>query len=98
MVMVLVMMGLLRIDHTLNISKLLHVARYGDSSLLIKPILLFRFLQQLHEERVIEICNRDYESLLLLPLADVDRQTPFRNISHLLLPMLMVWKVKVEVE
>lgn len=87
----IVILGLFPINHALDVPKLLHMARDGDGPFLIKPIFFLSFLQELHEQWVIEIYHRHHKSLLLLTLAHLDSQTPFWHISHLLLfPMLVL--------
>ena len=89
--MVVVMKGLFPINHSLNVSKLLNMARDCDCPLLIKTILLLRLLQELHEEWVIEVQHRHHKSLLLLSLPNLYCQTPLWHISdHLFLPMIMM--------
>ena len=88
-VMLVVGMVLLFIDHALNIAELLDVARDGDGAFLIKSILFLSFLQQLHEERVVDIDHWDHKPLLLFPLTYQDCQTPFWNIFRVLLFMVM---------
>lgn len=86
----MVMKGVFPINHALNVPKLLNMARNCDCALLIKSILLFGLLQQLHEQWMIEIYHWHHNSLLLLSLAHLNRQTPLWNISyHLFLPMMM---------
>jgi len=88
--MMMVMEGLLPINHTLDVPKLLHMARDGDGSFLIKPVLFFSLLQELHEQWVVEVYHRHHKSLLLFTLAHLDCQTPFWHISYLLLLMLLL--------
>lgn len=88
--MMVMMEGLFPVNHALDVPKLLHVARDGDSPLLIKPVLLLRLLEELHEQWVIEVYDRHHKSLLLLTLAHLDCQTPFWHISDLLLLSLAV--------
>lgn len=89
--MVVMVERLFPINHALNVPELLHMARDGDGPLLIKPILFLGFLQQLHEQRVVEVYHRHHKSLLFLTLPDVNCQTPFWHVSdYLLLPSMMV--------
>lgn len=100
-VVILVMMvkRVFSVDHALDVSKLLDMAGNGDCPLLLKPVFLFGFLQQLHEERVIEVYHWDYESLLLLALPHLDGQTPLWNIPVLLFPMVVkVREMQMEVQ
>ncbi|KAJ6873083.1 hypothetical protein NC651_032054 [Populus alba x Populus x berolinensis] len=46
--------------------------------------------------RVIEVYDRHYKSLLLLSLTHLDCQTPFRNISRLLLVMVKMRQYKTK--
>lgn len=81
------------VNHALDVPKLLHVARDGNSSLLIKAKLLLSLLEQLHEERVIYVYHRHHKPLLFLTLANLDRQTPFWDVRshHLpLRPLIMI--------
>lgn len=84
------MEGFFPINHALYVPKVLHMTRDGYSAFLIEPVFFFSFLQQLHEQRVVEVHHRNYKSLLLLSLAHLDRQTPFGYISGLLLVVPMV--------
>lgn len=94
---VAMVVGLLLVNHALHIAKLLHMAWDGDGSFLLKPILLFCLLQQLHEERMIEVNDRDDEPLLLLPLSHQHCKTALRDVPPLLLAAPMVNK-HVEIE
>lgn len=79
------------INHVLDGSKLLHMTRDGDCTLLFKTIFFFSLLQQLHEEWMIEIDNRNHKSLLFFTLSYFYSQTALWHISYLwLLPMLMI--------
>lgn len=92
-VVVVVVERFFPVNHALDVPKLLHVARDGDSSLLIKAILLLSLLEQLHEERVIYVYHRHHKPLLFLTLAHLDRQTPFWDVRshHLpLRPLIMI--------
>lgn len=96
-VMVLRVNRVFSVDHALNVSELLDMTGNGDCPLLLKPIFLFGFLKQLHEERVIEVYYWDYESLLLFSLPYLDSQTPLWNIPVLLFPM-KVREMQMEVQ
>lgn len=90
-----VMEGLFPINHALDVPKLLHMARYGYGSLLIKPVFFLCLLQELQEQWVVEVYHRHHKSLLLLTLAHLDCQTSLRHISDiLLLSMVMVMKMR----
>lgn len=89
--MVVVMVVVFLINHVLDGSKLLHMTRDGDCTLLFKTIFFFSLLQQLHEEWMIEIDNRNHKSLLFFTLSYFYSQTALWHISYLLLlPMLMI--------
>ena len=101
-VVVMVMLMLFFVDHASNIAKVLDVARDGDGSLLIESVLFLSFLQELHEERVVDIDHWDHKPLLLLPLTYQDCQTPLRNIFQVLVFMVVeavkVRYMKVEIK
>ena len=84
-VAVVVVVGLLLVNHALDIAKLLHMAWDGYGSFLLKPILLFCLLQQLHEQRMIDVNDGDDKPLLLLPLTHQNCKTPLWDVPHLLL-------------
>lgn len=90
MVVVMVMMVVedcwrLFINHALNGAELLHLARDGDGAVVIESVLLLRFLQEVHEERVVDVDDRDHKPLtLLLTLTDQDRQTTLGDVFQLL--------------
>lgn len=95
--MVVAVDGPLPVNHALNVPELLHMARDGDGALLIEPVLLLGFLQELNEERVVEVKHRHHEPLLLFSHAHLDGQTPLRNVSaiHLLVLVVAVMMMKV---
>lgn len=95
---VMVILGVLLLDHALNIAKLLDMTRNGDRSLLVKSILFLSFFQQVHEEWMIYINHRNHKPLLLLALPYHDGKTPFRDIFHLSPPIMVVVVVVEEVE
>lgn len=97
MVVVVEMWWILLINDALDGAELLHVARDCDGALVIKSVLFLRLLQELHEERMVDVDDRDDKPLtLLLPLTDQDRQTPLGDVFQLLLRLLlMVVKMKV---
>lgn len=101
MMMMMIMMVTIFIDHPLNITKLLDMARNGNRSFLIEPVLILGYLQQLHKQRVVNINHRNHEPLLLFTLTYHDSQTPFRDIFQVLLLMMMeamkVWYMKVKI-
>ncbi|KAJ6373527.1 hypothetical protein OIU78_029250 [Salix suchowensis] len=104
-VVVVVILGVLLLDHALNIAKLLHMTRNGDRSLLVKSILFLSFFQQVHEEWMIYINHRNHKPLLLLALPYHDGKTPFRDIFHLSPPIMVVvveevevWQVNMEIQ
>ena len=84
------MLMLLLMNQVLNGTKIVDGAGNGDESLMLKPIFLFRFMQQVNKERVIEIHERNHKSLLLASLAHQNSQTPFRGVFGLLLIMVMM--------
>lgn len=71
------------------------MARDGYRPLLIKSVLFLGFLQQLHEEWMVDVDHRDNEPLLLLPLPHQDRQTPLGDVFQFLLLVLVVVKMKM---
>lgn len=91
--MVMVMMTIF-VDHPLNITKLLDMARNGNRSFLIEPILILGYLQQLHKQWVVNINHWNHEPLLLFALTNHDSQTPFRDIFQVLLMMMEAMKVR----
>lgn len=65
-------------DATYDSAKGVHVARNRNGSFLLEAILVFGFFQQLHEERMVEPCNRNYKSLLFTTcFTNFHSQTPF---------------------
>lgn len=106
MVMMMMMMAVERslpIDHALNGAKLLHVARNSDRTFVIESVLFLGLLQQLHEERVVDVDHWNHKPLLILLLANHHRHTPFRDVFQLLAVLVVVvmekvGEVEVEVE
>ena len=101
-VVVVKMWWILLINDALDGAELLHLARDGDGAFVIKTVLFLRFLQELHEERMVDVDDRDDKPLtLLLPLTDQDRQTTLGDVFQLLLLLprllLMMMMVKVKV-
>ncbi|PON71994.1 hypothetical protein PanWU01x14_068360 [Parasponia andersonii] len=104
-IMLMLVKRSLLINDSLNGSELIHVARNGDRALLIESVLFLGFLEKLHEERVVDVDNRNNEPLsLFLSLSNHHGQTPLWDIFHdhffVLLMMMMemnVRNVKVEV-
>lgn len=94
-VVVVVVVRLVLVNHALNLAELLHVARDGNGAFLIKPIFFLSLLQQLHEEWMVDVYNRDNNPLLLLPLTHHNSQATLRNISHHHHILLMMVEVKV---
>lgn len=88
--MVVVVERLFPINQTSNIPEFLDMTRDGDCSLLIKPVFFLRLLQQLHEQRVIEVHHRHHEPLFLFSLTHLHCHTPFWHAGLLLLPLAMV--------
>lgn len=88
-------MPLLSIDHAPDGAELLHVARNCDGTLLIKSKLFLSLLQQLHEERMVDVDHRYNEPFLLLTLTHQDCQTTLWDVFQFLLLMLLVVVVKV---
>lgn len=94
-VVVMVMNGILFVNHALNGTKLLHVARNGNGALLVESIFFLGSLQEVHEEWVVDVDHRDHKPLLLLSLSHHDRQTPLWDVFQFLLLMIVAMKVKV---
>lgn len=94
--MMVVVVMVVFIDHPLNIAKLLDMARDGDGAFMIETILFLRFLQELHEQGVGDIDERDHKPLLLLALTHQDRQAPLWDIFEVLV-LMMVEPVKMKV-
>ncbi|PON81205.1 hypothetical protein TorRG33x02_229450 [Trema orientale] len=101
-IMMLVKRSLL-INDSLNGSELIHVARNGDRALLIESVLFLGFLEELHEERVVDVDNRNNEPLsLFLSLSNHHGQTPLWDIFHdhffvLLIIMMMMMMMEMNV-
>lgn len=97
-VMVVVVVGLVLINHPLNMLKFVNMARDGDCALVLKPVLFLGLLEKLQEERVVEVNHRHYEPLLLFSFSsDLDCQTPLRHVLHRhSLIILLVEQVSVE--
>ncbi|CAJ1974454.1 unnamed protein product [Sphenostylis stenocarpa] len=85
----------LPVDDALDGAKVFHVAWNGDGAFLLEPVFLFSFFQQLHEQWMVHVHNRDHKPLLLFPLPHQDRQTPFWDVLQVLLLLVLV-VVKVE--
>lgn len=85
--------AVLPVDDALDGAEVLDVARDGDGAFLLEPVFIFSFFQQLHEQWVVHVHDRNHKPLLLLPLPYQDRQTPFRHVLRVLL--LLVVKVEV---
>lgn len=83
---------LLLINQTLNGAELLDLAGNDDRTVVIETVLLLGFLQQLQEERVVDVNHRNHKPLLLLALAHHHRHTPFWDVHCFLLQ-----KVKTQV-
>lgn len=96
-----VVVGLLIfVNHALNMAELLDLARNVNGSLVIETILFLGFLQQLHKEWVVDVYDRDYNPLLLLPLPHHNSQTALRNDLHhhlLLVVEMKVGEVQVKI-
>ena len=56
----------LAVDNPLNVSKLLNFTRNGDRTLVMKSIFFFSLLQQLHEQRVVQVDQWHHKSLVFL--------------------------------
>lgn len=95
MVVVVVVEVFLPVDDALDGAEVLDVARDGDGAFLLEAVFVFGFLEQLHEQWVVHVHDRDDKPLLLLPLAYQDRQTPFWNVLEVLLLLVVVVKVEV---
>nr|GLL20010.1 uncharacterized protein LOC114761440 [Ipomoea trifida] len=74
-------------------AKLLHVAGDINRTVVLESVLLLGVFQKLQEQRVVDVDDRDYETLLLLPLAHHNRQASFRYAPQILL-LLHVMNVK----
>ncbi|BAT78892.1 hypothetical protein VIGAN_02164700 [Vigna angularis var. angularis] len=94
-VVVVVVEAFLPVDDALDGTEVLDVARDGDGAFLLEPVFVFGFLQQLHEQWVVHVHDRDNKPLLLLPLPYQHRQTPFWNVLQVLLLLVVVRKVEV---
>lgn len=110
--MVVVLDWLLLVNHALDGAKILDMARYGDGSLLVKAKLFLSFLQQLHEERVVDVNHRDHKPLLLFTLTHHDCQTPLWDVFQFFIAVMVmvvvvmdlvvvkvkVWHVDMEIQ
>lgn len=98
LMMVLMMMMMVRVflvDATLNGSKLLHVAGNGDRTVVTESELFLGFFEQLHEERVVYVHNRNHKLFLFLCFRSHDnRHTPLRNALQIFALMLMMMKLE----
>ncbi|XP_054798492.1 uncharacterized protein LOC129303297 [Prosopis cineraria] len=95
-VVVRVVVSVFLVDDALDGAELLHVAGNSDRTFLIEAIFFFGLLQELQEERVVDVDHRNHEPLLLLSLTHQYRETTFRNILQItILLLLVVQKVDV---
>ena len=62
---------------------------------MIESVLFLGLLQQLHEERVVDVDHWNHKPLLILPLANHHRHTPFRDVFQLLAVLVVVVMEKV---
>lgn len=97
-VVVMVVEGLLLINHALNGTELLNLTRNGDGSFLVESIFFLGFLQQVHEEWVVDVDHRDHKPLLLFSLSHHDCQTPLWNVFQFLILLVMMMMVSMEVK
>ncbi|KAL5538336.1 hypothetical protein UlMin_024264 [Ulmus minor] len=97
MVMMVVLMGILLINDFLNGPKLLHEARNSDGALLIKSILFLSFFEKLHEERMVDVDNRNHKPLLFFALSNQDCQTPLWDVLELFMIFLLVVVMEMDV-
>lgn len=67
-VVVVLMKGRFLINQAPDVTEFLHVAGESDGALVIEAVHLLGLLKKAHEEWVVEVNDRDYESLLLLSL------------------------------
>lgn len=97
MVVVVVVGGLLLVYNPLHVLEMGHVAWYGDGALLLEAVLLLSLLEQLHEQRMIEVNHGHHEPLLLLPLPHHYREATLWYVPRL--PLAVVQQVReMEVE
>lgn len=91
-IMIMMVKRILLINDSLNGSELVHVARNGYGAFLIKSILFLSFLEELHEERVVDVDNRNNEPLsLLLGFSNHHSQTPLWDVfGHFFIILLMI--------
>lgn len=87
----------LTVDAILHVAEVVHGAGDDDGALLLESVLLLRRLQELHEERMVEVYHRHQNALLQLPF----RPHPYRQASlgRLLLVVAAadeVWHVELE--
>lgn len=68
LVVVVMMKGRFLINQAPDVTEFLHVAGESDGALVIEAVHLLGLLKKAHEEWVVEVYDRDYESLLLLSL------------------------------
>jgi len=94
-VVVVVVEACLSVDDALDGAEVLDVARDGDGAFLVEPVFVFSFLEQLHEQWVVHVHDRDHKPLLLLPLPHQHRETPFWNVLQVLLLLVVVVEVEV---
>lgn len=85
-------------------AELLHVARDIDRTIMIKSVNFLCFLQQLHEQRMINVDHRHDNSLWLLPFAaDHNRKAALGDVSQrfffpMMISMMMTLMMEMEVE
>nr|AFP55593.1 hypothetical protein [Rosa rugosa] len=96
-VLLIVDRRLLLINQALNGEELLHVARDSDRTVVVETVLLLGFLQQLNEERVVDVNHRNHKPLLLLALAHYHRHTPFWDVHRFLLQKVKTQMILVAV-
>lgn len=95
--------GVILVNHTFNVTKLLDMTRYINRTTVMKSIHFFCFFQQLCEQWMINVHHRYHKFLLLLLfLTYQHRNAPSRNIPRFLrilnVPMTMMkakWKIQL---
>lgn len=82
-------------NHALNMAKFFNMTRNINWTFVIKSIFFRCFIQQLQEQGMVDITDRDNKPMLLFSLTYHNCKTPFWYIFQFFLPMMIMMKVNV---